>query len=621
MLQKVHDAWIKGVLEQSLYSVARLELALTLQPGGSEDVWATLVQRPNRPLCQLPPDPSVTTVFDEVGAALLILGAPGCGKTTLLLELTQTLLERAAEDENHKLPIVFHLSSWAERQGSLNEWLVDELVERYQVPRKHAQMWVEKELILPLLDGLDEVALEARSNCAATINDFQKKHGFVPFVVCSRILDYEALSTKLHIAETLIVQPLTLEQTNNYLIRAGEPLSGIRGALQNDETLWELLDTPLMLSIAALAYQGRQPPEILTSGTSQERKTQLFAAYTNAMFNRRRSVLLYPREITIQWLAWLASAMASHSQSVFYLERIQPNWLPSKWQQRAVNIGAVIICMLSGVLISCGFNVLIFPTAFWGMGVLLGSIFGITGVLMGLGRLAFKKDIQPIEMVRWRWSKARERLWSRLLIGGISGGVLILIPATAWWVIGEIYAQLFFSNEPPGDQVRFFLPFALFGAAIGGLVNVFNGAIEPSDVKTRTIPNEGIRRSFRNAFFLGLFGILFPTACFTLLGLLFTYEIGDIGPLLITSMGGIILGITIAQFVWMRNGGVACCQHFILRLLLWLTSLAPLRYVRFLDYAAERVFLRKVGGGYIFVHRMLLEYFATLYAEKITRLR
>ena len=33
----------------------------------------------------------------------------------------------------------------------------------------------------------------------------------------------------------------------------------------------------------------------------------------------------------------------------------------------------------------------------------------------------------------------------------------------------------------------------------------------------------------------------------------------------------------------------------------------------FLDYAAERLFLRKVGSGYLFVHRLLLEYFAAQY--------
>ena len=38
-------------------------------------------------------------------------------------------------------------------------------------------------------------------------------------------------------------------------------------------------------------------------------------------------------------------------------------------------------------------------------------------------------------------------------------------------------------------------------------------------------------------------------------------------------------------------------------------------YVKFLDYAADRILLRKVGGGYLFSHRMLLEHFAARYVE------
>jgi hypothetical protein len=40
-----------------------------------------------------------------------------------------------------------------------------------------------------------------------------------------------------------------------------------------------------------------------------------------------------------------------------------------------------------------------------------------------------------------------------------------------------------------------------------------------------------------------------------------------------------------------------------------------LNYVKFLDYAEERIFLRKIGGGYIFIHRLLQDYFAALYKE------
>jgi hypothetical protein len=41
-----------------------------------------------------------------------------------------------------------------------------------------------------------------------------------------------------------------------------------------------------------------------------------------------------------------------------------------------------------------------------------------------------------------------------------------------------------------------------------------------------------------------------------------------------------------------------------------------LRLVPFLDYTADRIFLRKVGGGYIFIHRMLLDYFASLHNKE-----
>jgi len=62
----------------------------------------------------------------------------------------------------------------------------------------------------------------------------------------------------------------------------------------------------------------------------------------------------------------------------------------------------------------------------------------------------------------------------------------------------------------------------------------------------------------------------------------------------------------------LKTGGFAYLQHYVLCTLLWRNDYAPWNYIRFLDYAAERVFLRKVGGGYIFTHRLLMEYFATL---------
>ena len=55
-------------------------------------------------------------------------------------------------------PVVFNLSSWAAKHPPLADWLADELNQRYDIPPKIAQSWVEAGRILPLLDGLDEVA-------------------------------------------------------------------------------------------------------------------------------------------------------------------------------------------------------------------------------------------------------------------------------------------------------------------------------------------------------------------------------------------------------------------------------------------------------------------------------
>jgi predicted NACHT family NTPase len=69
-------------------------------------------------------------------------------------------------------------------------------------------------------------------------------------------------------------------------------------------------------------------------------------------------------------------------------------------------------------------------------------------------------------------------------------------------------------------------------------------------------------------------------------------------------MGGLILGLL--------NGGFSCIQHFNLRRILYQKGRIPWNYARFLDYVSERLLMKKVGGGYVFYHRMLMEHFARL---------
>src|ERR1700751_237185 len=64
--------------------------------------------------------------------------------------------------------------------------------------------------------------------------------------------------------------------------------------------------------------------------------------------------------------------------------------------------------------------------------------------------------------------------------------------------------------------------------------------------------------------------------------------------------------------VGLNRGGSAVIKHYALRLVLWRKGYTPFRFIKFLDHCAKLIFLKKVGGGYIFIHRMLLEYFAEL---------
>lgn len=66
---------------------------------------------------------------------------------------------------------------------------------------------------------------------------------------------------------------------------------------------------------------------------------------------------------------------------------------------------------------------------------------------------------------------------------------------------------------------------------------------------------------------------------------------------------------------FLASGGNAVLKHLIIRVFLTLKQLTPWNYARFLDFCAKAGIMRKVGGGYIFAHRYLMEYFAELAEE------
>src|SRR4029450_4335018 len=64
-----------------------------------------------------------------------------------------------------------------------------------------------------LLDGLDKLAAEPRDACVDVIKAYRQEHGMVSLVVCSRVGEYEAFTTKLWLQGALVIQQLTQRQS------------------------------------------------------------------------------------------------------------------------------------------------------------------------------------------------------------------------------------------------------------------------------------------------------------------------------------------------------------------------------------------------------------------------
>ncbi|MDQ6900177.1 MAG: NACHT domain-containing protein, partial [Candidatus Dormibacteraeota bacterium] len=341
VLEQVRRSWVRPELQGSLYRDARLQLNLVARPEAVENPLRELPHLTDEREHFMSGDTGVGDVYRELGKQLLVLGEPGAGKTTLLMELTEHLLNEAEQTLTVSMPVVFHLSAWVAEDRSLTTWLVNELYKRYGVPRRLGRLWIETDQVIPLLDGLDEVAHRQRDSCAAAINAFHDDHGVQPLVVCSRLAEYNGLAAKLRLRAAIEIQPLRQAEVSRYLRQGGRQLSGLRTALRDDEQLAELLTTPLFLSIVAATYRNRSRTAVRGSGSLEDRRRHVLADFTDAMLSRATSGTAkpYSDRQTVSWLTWLAGTMHAHSESVFYFDWIQPTWLPRPAQRRLVTVG------------------------------------------------------------------------------------------------------------------------------------------------------------------------------------------------------------------------------------------------------------------------------------------
>ncbi|MGF7238237.1 MAG: NACHT domain-containing protein, partial [Frankia sp.] len=543
----------------------------------------------------------VVDVFLRHGESLLLLGGPGAGKTTLAWETVARLAETAEDDPRAPIPVPVNLSSWCAPRsggkGTLAAWLVEQLLETFDVPRPLGRRWLADGVILPVLDGLDEAADDQRADCVLAINRMRWRRGYgLPVIVCCRTEDYERLPERLRVRTVLEVEVLDPEEVQDRLAAAGPAVAGLRAAAAADPELADLLRTPLLLDLAAHVYQGVPSGAPDRAEIARPRaavrppaaaRARLIDEYVERALDHRTGAR-GTREEEERWLRWLAAGMARSHRAELRLHGMQPSWLRGRWRPAISIVSAAAVSFVCTVA-AVGAYLLLWvlpgtPPDGLTSGVALLAV-GATSLVL-FGWLGFGTRIKHAERFAWSWPAARQAPRSQFVGGFFLGhvlgaliGILTLNPLAG--LLGAVSCT----------------------AISWELIAMSRGLTVTSVLQDAAWPMcANLHRLAFNAMAVGAAAAL---------------AIAVPGGVAVGALSGVtdglwafaiiaIVGVVVLSMVsGLQGGGRACMQHWTLRLALAASGDGPRHLSAFLERAAELSLLRRVGGGYTFRHSLV----------------
>ena len=206
---------------------------------------------------------------------LVVLGEPGAGKTMLMVRLLLDLLGRRTS--GGPVPFLASLASWDPTRQDLRDWLAAQLIIDHPVlagpppagtGRSQAAALLASGLILPVLDGLDEIPDPVRGPAISKINDAVRASE--QLVVTCRTQQYrdairprDGVEVTLRGAAAVQLSPLEAEAVRDYLCddAAGQVMrtrwDPVLAVLGTESPAGQALTTPLMVGLARTIYNPR----------------------------------------------------------------------------------------------------------------------------------------------------------------------------------------------------------------------------------------------------------------------------------------------------------------------------------------------------------------------------
>jgi len=389
------------------------------------------------------PLPAATTVesrFDAASKRLLIVAPFGAGKSTALLLLARHLWQAATVPGRHvrqvirnrPVPVILRLARWTDDRP-LAQWMADELTAIYDIDRRVARILVTHGMVLPMLDGLDEVAPDRRPACVREINDHTDLSGGPPpLVVTCRVDDYDR-ANPLRLGGAVGIEPLTDRQVLDQLaaLPGTEPL---RAAYRDDDELRGLLRTPLFLHLVVRVARDR--PEAAARGLTAE---EIVANYVTVLFEHRpvegwAGRPRFPDDRLHGWLSAQARLPKPYSAE-FVPDELDSAVLREPRRRSRIDHGLPLAAgAAGGFAVTMGTLSAIRPP--WTVAQVLYCLAIGAAIGVSFAVLCRRPQQAGLRLV-WSWPRAFE--WISTREGAVTAGLVAVgVLGWAWWQDGTV---------------------------------------------------------------------------------------------------------------------------------------------------------------------------------------